>query len=152
MAEFDENKSSRVVAKKVRGKQTLSTFIKGLLRRGSFHWRARTEAMTAARVERGKYKCASCQDLFGPKDVALDHIQPVVDPKLGFTTWDDYIARLFCVAEGFQVICNVCHDAKTQVEDAMREHYKAEKENAPDFTPDKKYTKKKKIDKQTKEE
>jgi hypothetical protein len=152
MAEFDENKSSRVVAKKAKGKQTLSTFIKGLLRRGSFHWRARTEAMTAARVERGKYKCATCEDLFGPKEVALDHIQPVVDPKAGFTTWDDYIARLFCAAEGFQVICNSCHDAKTLIEDQMREHYKAEKENAPDFTSDKKYTKKKKLDKQAKVE
>jgi hypothetical protein len=108
--------------------------------------------MTAARVERGKYKCATCEDLFGPKEVALDHIQPVVDPKAGFTTWDDYIARLFCAAEGFQVICNSCHDAKTLIEDQMREHYKAEKENAPDFTSDKKYTKKKKLDKQAKVE
>ena len=141
---MEDNKSARVVAKKSKGKQTLSTFIKGLLRRGSFHWRARTEAMTAARVERGKYKCASCQDLFGPKDVALDHIQPVVDPKLGFTTWDDYIARLFCAAEGFQVICTQCHSNKTLLEDAMREHYKTQREGIPDLTADKKFSRKKK--------
>jgi len=152
MAEFDENKSARVVAKKSRGKQNLNTFVKGLLRRGTFHWRARTEAMTAARVERGKYKCASCEDLFGPKEVALDHIKPVVDPKVGFTTWDSYIERLFCPAEDFQVICNACHDQKTMIEDAMREHYKSEKEGMPDLTSDKKYTKKKKVDKQPKVE
>jgi hypothetical protein len=149
---MEDNKSARVVAKKSKGKQTLSTFIKGLLRRGSFHWRARTEAMTAARVERGRYKCATCEDLFGPKEVALDHIKPVVDPKVGFTTWDDYIERLFCPMDGFQVICHSCHDAKTLMEDAMREHYKSEKEGMPDLTPDKKYTKKKKVDKQPKVE
>jgi len=142
--EFDENKSGRVVVKKARGKQNLNTFIKGLLRRGTFHWRARTEAMTAARVERGRYKCATCGDLFGPKEVALDHTLPVVDPKVGFTTWDDYINRLFCPAEGFQVLCHGCHDNKTLIEDAMREHYKTKPEGMPDLTEDKKYTKNKK--------
>lgn len=150
--EFDENKSGRVVVKKKRGAQSLPTFVKGLLRRGTFHWRARTEAMTAARVERGKYKCSECSDLFGPKEVALDHILPVVDPKVGFTTWDDYISRLFCPAEGFQVLCHGCHDVKTLIEDAMREHYKTKPEGMPDLTEDKKYSKKKKLDKQKKEE
>jgi 5-methylcytosine-specific restriction endonuclease McrA len=144
---MEENKSARVVAKKAKKGQTLSTFIKGLLRRGSFHWRARNEALVAARVERGKYLCSGCQDLFGPKEVALDHIVPVVDPKVGFTTWDDYIARLFCEKEGFQILCNSCHDAKTKVEDLMREHFKTQREGAPDLTPEKKYSRKKKIDK-----
>ena len=139
--EDDQNKSGRVVVKKARGKQNLNTFVKGLLRRGTFHWKARTEAMTAARVERGKYKCASCQDLFGPKEVDLDHNEPVVDPKKGFTTWDDYIGRLFCPAEGFSVLCHSCHEAKTQIEDSMRQHYKTKSENMPDLTKDKKYSK-----------
>ena len=142
--EFDENKSGRVVVKKKRGAQSLNTFVKGLLRRGTFHWRARSEAMSAARVERGKYKCSQCQDLFGPKEVALDHILPVVDPKVGFTTWDDYISRLFCPPEGFQVLCHSCHEQKTFIEDQMREHYKTKAENIPDFTADKKFSKKKK--------
>lgn len=147
-----DNKSARVNVKKKRGKQNLNTFVKGLLRRGTFHWRARTEAMTAARVERGKYKCAECQELFGPKEVDLDHILPVVDPKTGFTSWDDYINRLFCPAEGFQVICHGCHEHKTRLEDMMREHYKVKGEGIPDFTEDKKYTKKKKLDKPPKDE
>lgn len=142
--EDNQNKSGRVVVKKARGKQNLNTFVKGLLRRGTFHWRARTEAMTAARVSRGRYKCAQCDDLFGPKEVDLDHIEPVVDPKKGFTTWDDYIERLFCPAEGFAVICKQCHENKTLIEDAMREHYKQKKDYIPDLTKDKKYTKKKK--------
>jgi 5-methylcytosine-specific restriction endonuclease McrA len=142
--EDGQNKSGRVVVKKARGKQNLNTFVKGLLRRGTFHWRARTEAMTAARVERGKYKCASCQDLFGPKEVDLDHRHPVVDPKTGFTTWDDYINRLFPPADQWDVLCKQCHENKTLIEDKMREHYKTKVEGIPDLTKDKVYTKKKK--------
>lgn len=143
MEDLDENKSARVNVRKKKGQQNLNTFVKGILRRGSFHWRARTEAMQAARIERGKYKCAMCEETFGPKEVDLDHVEPVVDPKTGFTTWDDYINRLYCPAEGFQVICHSCHDFKTLLEDQMREHYKVKGENIPDFTEEKKYTKKK---------
>ena len=140
----DDNKSGRVVVKKKQKKQNLATFVKGTLRRASFHWKARDEAKSNARVERGKYKCASCGELFGPKEIALDHIYPVVDPKAGFTNFDDYIKRLFCEAEGFQVLCDgpgSCHDAKTQMEDVMRGHYKTEREELEDFkskTPKKK--------------
>lgn len=147
--EIKENKSGRVVVKKKQSKQNLATFVKGILRRGSFHWKARQEALVNARVERGKYKCASCQDLFGPKEVDLDHRYPVIDPKTGFTTWDDYINRLFCSSEDFDVLCKACHEAKTKMEDIMREHFKTQVEEIPDLTKDKKY--KKKIDKHSKE-
>jgi 5-methylcytosine-specific restriction endonuclease McrA len=133
----DDNKSGRVVVKKKQKKQNRATFCKGLLRRGSFHWKARNDALVAARVERGKYKCASCEDLFGPKEVQIDHIFPVVDPKKGFTTFDDYIERLFCETEGFQILCTSCHDAKTKIEDVMREHYKTEVEELPDMKAEK---------------
>lgn len=124
---MEENKSARVVAKKAKGKQNLNTFIKSLLRRGTFHWRARTEAMTAARVERGKYLCSECKDLFGPKEIILDHIDPVVDPKVGFVDFDVYVKRMFPPAEGFQVLCIQCSSVKTEIEDKMREFYKNEK-------------------------
>lgn len=122
--EDNENKSGRVVVKKQRKKQNLRTFIVGTLRRATFKWSARTEAMAAARVERGKYRCASCGDIFGPKEVDLDHNVPVIDPKKGWTNYDDFIERLFCPAEGFSVLCKQCHEQKTFVEDQMREHYK----------------------------
>lgn len=140
--EDNQNKSGRVVVKKARGGQNLNTFVKGLLRRGTFHWRARTEAMTNARVERGRYKCAHCEELFGPKEVDLDHRFPVVDPKTGWVSWDDYIARLFCPADQFDVLCKQCHSNKTILEDTMREHYKTKAEGIPDLTKEKKYTKK----------
>lgn len=114
-------------------KQALGTFVRGILRRGSFHWKARNEAMVDARVERGKYLCKMCGELFGPKQVILDHIEPVIDPKKGFTNWDDFINRLYCPKEGFQVLCHACSDAKTITEDALREHFKSEREEFHDL-------------------
>ena len=122
-----------------------NTFVKGVLRRASFHWKPRTEALQKARVERGKYKCAMCGELFGPKEVDIDHIHPVVDPRVGFTGFNDYIERLFCDADQFQILCrNGCHPAKCRLEDSLREHYKSEKEVLPDFTSKKKRKSKKK--------
>jgi hypothetical protein len=119
-------------------KPNRNTFVKGLLRRGSFHWKPRNEALKLARVERGKYKCAMCEELFGPREVILDHIDPVVDPKQGFVGFDTYIERLYCDVEGFQVLCNACSDAKTLVEDEMRKHYKTQRDELPDLKKSKK--------------
>lgn len=125
-------------------KQNRNTFIKGLLRRGSFHWKARNEAFKLARVERGKYKCAMCEEIFGPKEINMDHIHPVVDPRVGFQGWDSYIERLFPYEEGWQAICHACHDSKTRLEDALREHYKTVAEELPDLTKKKGRKKKEK--------
>lgn len=121
------------MAKKAKG-QNRATFVKGILRRGSFHWKARNAALVAARVSRGKYLCKTCGDLFGPKEVDLDHNLPVIDPKKGFTTWDDYINRLYCEESGFSVLCKSCHSAKTMQEDLLREHFKTERDELPDLT------------------
>lgn len=85
-------------------KQNISTFVKGLLRRGTFSWKARNECLKNARVDRGQYRCADCDDVFKIKEVQVDHILPVVDPKVGFVSWDDYTARMFPEIEGFQVL------------------------------------------------
>lgn len=131
--EENKNKSGRVVAKKKGKKQNLRTFVTSLLRRGSFYWKPRSEALARARVARGQYKCAMCEDLFGPKQVIVDHIDPVVDPKTGFVSWDEYIPRLLCPVEGFQILCHSCSDTKTKIEDELREHFKTCKEEIPNF-------------------
>ena len=102
--EFDENKSARVVVKKQRKAQNLKTFITGELRRSSFRWRARQEAMANARVERGKYKCNSCGDLFGPKQIILDHIEPVVDPKVGDKIYDGAVGSAGFLCEAYEYL------------------------------------------------
>jgi len=96
------------------------------LRRASYRWPPRTEAFKAARVERGLYKCEMCTGIFPKKEIKLDHIQPVV-PVTGFTTWDDFINRLFCEASGYQVICETCHSSKTAIERELRKKYRIPK-------------------------
>lgn len=103
------------------------------LRRTSFRWRPRGVAKKAAMVEVDEgfykngnpkvikyYKCASCEQLYRDKDVQLDHIEPVIDPKIGFVSFDNFIERLFCDETGFQVLCSKCHDLKTEKEGKKR--------------------------------
>lgn len=90
------------------------------LRRGSYRWFGRWQAEKASKIGRNQYVCAVCKGVFGKKDTSLDHIIPVVDPEKGFTTFDEYIDRLFCEPEGFQRLCNTCHDKKTGKENKVR--------------------------------
>ena len=62
--------------------------------------------------------------MFKGADVAVDHIDPVVSPKTGFVSWDVYIERMFCEADGFQVLCHTCHGIKTQNEREERKKWK----------------------------
>lgn len=101
-------------------------FVKNTLRRASYRWPPRDEAIRLARVARGFYKCSHCEvDTFKRQDVELDHIEPVIPIKGGFTTWDEYITRLFPQANGYQVLCKTCHGAKTMIEDTLRAEYNA---------------------------
>lgn len=110
------------------GLEMLDTKLKGFiiatLRRASYRWKGRTEALKEARLERNTYLCAHCGELFGRKDIQLDHIEPIVDPITGFTTFDNYIARLFIPKEGFQVLCKPDHKIKTDKEKELRKIYR----------------------------
>jgi 5-methylcytosine-specific restriction endonuclease McrA len=96
------------------------SFVISALRRASCRWAPKYSARKGARIGRNQYRCASCSAIVGNKDIAVDHIQPVVDPACGFTTWDDYIARMFVEADGYQAICRSCHAAKTKQEREVR--------------------------------
>lgn len=87
-------------------------------------WPPRKLAIQAARIERGVYKCASCDGRFGPKEIQLDHKIPVIDEEIGFVDWNTYIDRLFCEEENFQVLCKPCHEAKTFLEQEIRKQVK----------------------------
>ena len=66
------------------------------------------------------YRCVTCEGVFIAADVQVDHINPVVDPKKGFVSWDVYITRMFCEIEGLQVMCKPCHKEKTAQEKLKR--------------------------------
>jgi len=95
-------------------------FVKQSLRRASYRWPFKHMAKNDQRIERGFYRCQSCNGAFGPKEINLDHIEAVEDIKTGFAGWDKFIDRLFTRTKGFQVLCLPCHDAKTLVENEQR--------------------------------
>lgn len=113
--------------KKSKKKINLKTWLIGKLRSNSLQWPPRNEALKLARVDRGRYKCATCSEIYQRKDVHLDHIEPIVDVEKGFENWDIFISRMFCDEEGFQVLCKYCHDTKTEMEKVLREKFKKKK-------------------------
>lgn len=108
----------------------LNLFLFSGLRRLSYRTPMRAKAMTAARIKRGKYKCANCGGTFGRKQIAVDHTEPVV-ATTGFKDWNTYIERLFCSEDGLQILCNngknSCHKLKSKAENAERRKHAKEK-------------------------
>lgn len=78
----------------------------------------RREAKKAAKLSPGIYLCASCQRATKDKDTEIDHVVPI-GPTPGSrnarnVTWDQWLARLFCPADGLRVLCRGCHDERTK--------------------------------------
>lgn len=119
MAKRKSNKKAKPV--------DLINFLRPKLRRISYQYPPRSEALKRSRVERGRYKCASCEKIYRSTEINLDHIQPVVDPHTGWTDWNDFISRMFCDADGYQTLCITCHDAKTLKEREIRKMVNKEK-------------------------
>lgn len=95
------------------------------LRRISYQWPNRKDAIVKSRMSRGRYKCASCEGEFGRQEIQLDHIVPVIDPHVGFVDWNTYIDRLFSAVSNFQTLCKPCHNAKTFRETEVRKQVKS---------------------------
>jgi len=103
-------------------------FVINTLRRASYRWPTRGEAEKRSRVERGIYKCEQCGHLGKRGEFAMDHVIPVVDPEKGFTTFDDYIDRMFPdSSELFWRLCHKCHSEKTEKENTIRKETKKSK-------------------------
>ena len=86
-------------------------------------------ALNAAKCPRKKgprggarYRCAECKKDFAPKDVQVDHIQPIVE--IGTLSkdmsWDEIVNRIFCSEDNLQVLCRDCHAKKSRAENAER--------------------------------
>lgn len=109
------------------------SFVTSTLRAGSRKWPPKYETLNAAKTEKkinkatGRlaqhYLCAMCEQEYTQKDVQVDHIKPVVDPKVGFVSWDTYIDRMFCEGKNLQVLCKVCHAEKTKLEKEISKKY-----------------------------
>lgn len=102
------------------------SFLMSALRQQSRYWFPKKQCLTRAKVGRGKYQCASCPAIVGPKEIKADHITPVI-PIEGFDNWSEVIKRIFCGADGYQALCKKCHDIKTKKENDQRKSWRKEK-------------------------
>lgn len=110
-----------------------NSFIKSGIRSLTRRWKPMFDALKDAETEvkinpkTGRkcmhYMCCVCGKDFPVKDVAIDHIEPIMGPE-GFTTWDDAISRALCEKSGFQVMCKPDHAIKTKQENDARREYK----------------------------
>lgn len=66
------------------------------------------------------FKCAKCLGLFNSDEVHADHYSPAIDPVRGFQGWNEYIDRLFCSTDGYQILCVADHKAKSLEENQIR--------------------------------
>lgn len=113
------------------------SFIKSALRSASQRWPPKNIVKGKARVRRGFYLCNECKQevpaTLPPKpgnkrrinNAVVDHIDPIVDPKEGFETWDKVVERMFCEEDGLQVLCHECHTIKTKEEREIAKNRRA---------------------------
>lgn len=104
-----------------------NSFIKNNLRAATRKWFPIQECKKRAHVSRGLYKCECCGEEVPPtiydedkkkrvKNVFVDHVVPIIDPAVGFTTWDECIERMFCDSINLQLMCKKCHSEKSREE------------------------------------
>lgn len=110
-----------------------NSFIKSMLRQGTRRWGPIAQCLKDANVSRGIYLCNGCKEEVPVtvkverkrvKNVLVDHIEPIINPKTGFTTWDDCINRMFCEKDNLQVLCKECHDVKSLQERATTAEFR----------------------------
>jgi hypothetical protein len=97
--------------------------IRMTLRKLSLRWPPRAEAKKKRRrlytgPKKGnlkwEYQCDACRDWFPDSQIEMDHIT-----KCGSCNYDaiaEFIVRLFCDSDGYQVLCLTCHSIKTFAE------------------------------------
>lgn len=113
-------------------------------RKLSLSWEPRQQAKNECKVDSALHRCSKCGTLcyegsseknyeafvekYSPETVLfdgikLDHINPVVDPLVGFQDWDKFYEGLFCAKDNFRGICSLCHDKKSATENKIRNTY-----------------------------
>jgi hypothetical protein len=49
-------------------------------------------------------------------NVFVDHIHAIIDPSVGWVSWDSTIENMFCELDNLQLLCGECHKIKSQEE------------------------------------
>jgi hypothetical protein len=104
-------------------------------------------------MRRVRFICASCNRRFfdkeGQREIAVDHIDPIVSVETGFTNYSEWIKRHFCLDDNgeidvakLQILCNYadkdmskygnirsCHKTKTAAERTAAAQHRKDKKN-----------------------
>ena len=98
-------------------------FIRSALRQKSIWWKAISECKAKAKrtykgpLKRQKfeYQCNKCKNWFPDKKINVDHIHPAGSLN-NAQDLPGFVERLFCEIDNLQVLCEQCHNFKTQKE------------------------------------
>jgi len=86
-------------------------------------------ALQRARSAAG-WVCAKCLETFDKRSINIDHITPVVSVYAPPSEdLNEFARRLFCSADGLQVLCLTCHKQKTKIENKERREYAKRRKN-----------------------
>lgn len=116
----------RVVKTRNAGTMTESgfwSFIRSGLRQKSRWWKPITQCkLNAKRKYKGpnkrqkfEYQCNACKEWFAEKHINVDHIHPAGSLNCA-ADLPGFVERLFCEQDNLQVLCEACHNIKTQNE------------------------------------
>jgi 5-methylcytosine-specific restriction endonuclease McrA len=117
---------------KIKAPPTKDAFAKNELRKAFKRWIPKNKCKILARIERGKYQCAHCKELFKENETEVDHKNPVVPLDIAGKDqpMQDYVDRLFVEVEDLACLCKTCHKAKSATEMGLRKINRAKrKEN-----------------------
>ena len=121
-------KPKKGAAPKIRNAGTLTesafwSFIRSGLRQKSRFWKPITQCKMANRrtykgpIKRQKfeYQCNECKSWFPDKKINVDHIKPAGSLNCA-NDLPGFVERLFCEIDNLQLLCETCHNVKTQNE------------------------------------
>ena len=99
------------------------SFIRSGLSQKSRFWKPITQCkMKSRRAYKGplkrqkfEYQCAECSKWFPEKKINVDHIHPAGTLRCA-NDLPGFVERLFCEIDNLQVLCEACHNVKTQNE------------------------------------
>jgi 5-methylcytosine-specific restriction endonuclease McrA len=118
----------RVKKDKLRNSGTMTesafwSFIRSALRQKSRWWKPIAECKAKAKRkyngpnkrQKFEYQCNQCKDWFSDKNINVDHIIPA-GTLTNANDLPGFVERLFCEVDNLQVLCENCHNKKTQDE------------------------------------